>query len=266
MGDERRRAAVIGHPVAHSRSPHMHTAAYRALGMDWSYRAVDVTPQQLESFVGGLAGAGYAGVNVTIPHKQAVLGLCDSVSDEARRAGSVNTIVVGPDGALNGHSTDGRGLLWAIGDVPPATALVLGSGGAARAVVDTLKGAGWTVRVSARRWEAASELGAHREHWPASAAAPLVVNATPIGQAWDPADMPIAPWLIEPGSTVCDLAYRGADPTLLCLAAAARGARVVDGLEVLIGQGIYAFQLLTGREPPVQVMRAAARGETAPDR
>jgi shikimate dehydrogenase len=266
MGGDARQVAVIGHPVAHSRSPHMHAAAYRALGMDWSYRAVDVAPGELEAFVRGLATAGYAGVNVTIPHKQRVLGMCDSVSEEARRAGSVNTIVVRPDGGLAGHSTDGRGLLWALGDLQPATALVLGSGGAARAVVETLKDAGWSVRVSARRPEAAGELGAETESWPATRGAPLVVNATPIGQAWDPADMPIAPWLIESGSTVCDLAYRGDNPTLLCLAAAARGARVVDGLDVLVGQGIYAFQLLTGREPPVEVMRAAARADTAPDR
>ena len=265
MGGERRRAAVIGHPVAHSRSPAIHTAAYRALDMDWSYEAMDVPPAELEGFVRGMAAAGYAGVNVTIPHKQAVLKLCDQLSAEAERAGSVNTIVVGSDGRLAGHSTDGLGLLWALGDLQPTTALVLGSGGAARAVVETLKDAGWSVRVSARRWEAAHELGAEREHWPAPRAAPLVVNATPIGQAWDPADMPIAPWLIDADSTVCDLAYRGDDPTLLCLAAAARGARVLDGLEVLVGQGIYAFELLTGREAPAEVMRAAARAGTAKD-
>jgi shikimate dehydrogenase len=267
MAGERRRAAVIGHPVAHSRSPHMHNAAYRALGMDWDYAAADVEPDELAEFVRGLAQAGYAGVNVTIPHKQAVLELCDEVAPEARRAGSVNTVVVGDDGRLTGHSTDGRGLLWALGDVQPTTALVLGSGGAARAAVQTLKDAGWSVRVAARTPNAAHQLGAERTHWPAPEAAPLVVNATPIGQAWDPADMPIAPWLIEAGSTVCDLAYRGdGHPTLLCLAATAQGARVVDGLEVLIGQGIYAFELLTGRPAPVEVMRSAARAGTAADR
>ncbi len=260
MGGERRRAAVIGHPVAHSRSPHMHNAAYRALGMDWSYEAVDVARGDLEAFVRGMAQAGYAGINVTIPHKRAVLGLCDEVAPAAARAGSVNTILVGDDGRLTGHSTDGRGLVWALGDIQPTTALVLGSGGAARAAVETLKDAGWSVRVSARNQNAARDLDAERETWPARRAAPLVVNATPIGQVWDPADMPIAPWLIELGATVCDLAYRGdGDPTLLCLAAAAQGAHVVDGLEVLIGQGIYAFELLTGRPAPVEVMRSAAR-------
>ena len=84
---------MIGHPVAHSRSPAMHTAAYRALGMDWEYTAVDVPPAGLEAFVAGLDARGYAGVNVTIPHKQAVLGLCAELSPEARRAGSVDTLL-----------------------------------------------------------------------------------------------------------------------------------------------------------------------------
>ncbi|MGN6379283.1 MAG: shikimate dehydrogenase [Gaiellales bacterium] len=260
MGGERRRAAVIGHPIAHSRSPQMHNAAYAALGLDWRYEAVDVAPHELEAFVRGLEGAGYAGVNVTIPHKQAVLELCDLVAPEATAAGSVNTIVVQDGGRLIGHSTDGRGLLWALGGISPTRALVLGSGGAARAAVHALKAAGWEVLVSARQRQAADELGAELLMWPPPQAAPLVVNATPIGQAWDPAQMPIAPWLIEPGWTVCDLAYQGdGRPTALASAAAARGARVVDGLEVLVGQGIYAFQLLTGVTAPVEVMRSAAR-------
>jgi shikimate dehydrogenase len=114
--------------------------------------------------------------------------------------------------------------------------------------------------VSARSWHAAHELGADRQHWPPPDAASLVVNATPIGQAWDVADMPIAPWLLEPGSTICDLAYRGdGTPTPLVAAAGARGVRVVDGLDVLVGQGILAFELLTGQKAPVEVMRSAAR-------
>jgi shikimate dehydrogenase len=260
MAGERRRAAVIGHPIAHSRSPQMHNAGYAELGLDWRYEAVDVAPEGLERFVRGLPDAGFAGINVTIPHKQAVLAFCDLVAPEATAAGSVNTIVVGNDGRLIGHSTDGRGLLWALGGISPSTALVLGSGGAARAAVHELKAAGWTVMVSARSRQAAHELGAEPQHWPPPQAAPLVVNATPIGQAWDPAQMPIAPWLIEPGSTVCDLAYGGdGRPSMLISAAAARGARVVDGLDVLVGQGILAFELLTGQTAPVEVMRSAAR-------
>jgi shikimate dehydrogenase len=260
MEGERRRAGVIGHPIAHSRSPQMHNAAYAALGLDWQYEAIDVPRASLEAFVRALPASGMAGVNVTIPHKQAVLTVCDRVAAEAERAGSVNTIVVEPDGRLTGHSTDGRGVVWALGDVTPTTALVLGSGGAARAAVVALADAGWDVLVSARRCQAARELGAGHETWPPSRGAPLIVNATPIGQVFDPAWMPLGPWLIEPGATVCDLAYRGdGRPTPLCLAAADRGARVVDGLEVLVGQGVLAFELLTGRRAPVEVMRAAVR-------
>lgn len=273
MAAERgRRAAVIGHPVGHSRSPAMHTAAYRALGLDWEYAAVDVEPAGLAAFVAGLAGDGFAGVNVTIPHKGAVLELCDEVSDEARRAGSVNTVLV-RGGRLRGETTDGYGLLWALGEVEPADALVLGAGGAARAAVTALTDAGWRVAVSARRPDAAAELGVGVESWPPRRGARLVVNATPVGQRTsgtvpdESGTVPIPAELITPDTIVCDLAYRGdGTPTPLIEAATARGARAVDGLDVLVGQGIAAFELLTGVSAPVDVMRAAAWGRTPPDR
>ena len=260
---------MIGHPVAHSRSPAMHAAAYRALGMDWEYTAVDVPPACLEEFVAGLDAGGYAGVNVTIPHKRVVLGLCDELSPEARRAGSVNTLLVS-EGGLRGETTDGAGLLWALRPAEPADALVLGAGGAARAAVAALVAAGWRVAVSARRAEAARELGVPVVPWPPARPATLVVNATPIGQheySGPGTEYSYPPELIGPGMVVVDLAYRGdGSATPLIEAAAARGARAVDGLEVLVGQGILAFELFTGVPAPVDVMRAAARGETAPDR
>ena len=261
----RRLAAVIGHPVGHSRSPAMHTAAYEALGLDREYVAIDVEPAVLDLFVGTLAADGFAGVNVTIPHKQAVIELCDELSDEARRAGSVNTVLV-RDGGLRGETTDGAGLLWALGEVEPADALVLGAGGAARAAVTALADAGWDVAVSARRREGAAALGVGVEPWPPQRGARLVVNATPLGQqASGPG--PVPDELITPETIVCDLAYRGdLTPTPLMQAAAARGARAVDGLDVLVGQGIVAFELLTGVPAPVDVMRAAAWGRTPPDR
>jgi len=264
MAAEPRRAGVIGHPVAHSRSPAMHAAAYAELGMDWEYVRVDVRPDSLGAFVSSMPAAGFAGVNVTIPHKRAVIELCSEIGPEAAAAGSVNTLLVREGGAIHGESTDGRGLLWALGDVEPADALVLGAGGAARAAVAALRQAGWEVAVSARRPEAAAELG-EAVPWPPERAAALVVNATPLGQREESmpgtdSSLPIAPGLIEPGAIVVDLAYRrdGAE-TPLCEAARERGARVVDGIEVLIGQGIYAFELLTGREAPVEAMRRGAR-------
>jgi shikimate dehydrogenase len=263
MAAEPRRAGVIGHPIGHSRSPAMHAAAYAALGMDWEYVAVDVPPERLAEFVSGMEHAGFAGVNVTIPHKQAVLPLCAEVGPEAHAAGSVNTLLVRAR-AVHGHSTDGRGLLWALGETPPADALVLGAGGAARAAVAALRDAGWEVAVSARRAEAAAELGGVVP-WPPDRAATLVVNATPLGQHETPVpdtnvSVPIDTSLLGPGMTVVDLAYRrDGSETPLCAAAREHGARVVDGLEVLVGQGIYAFELLTGREPPVEALRRGAR-------
>jgi shikimate dehydrogenase len=241
----------------------MHSAAYTELGMPWEYVAVDVPPGRLAEFVSGMAAAGFAGVNVTIPHKQAVLPMCSQVGAEAAAAGSVNTLLV-RDGAIHGESTDGRGLLWALGEVEAADALVLGAGGAARAAVAALRDAGWDVAVSARRPEAAAELG-RAVPWPPDRAATLVVNATPLGQRETPAPdatvaPPIATSLLGPGTTVVDLAYRGdGEETPLCAAARDRGARVVDGIEVLIGQGIHAFELLTGRPAPVDAMRRGAR-------
>jgi len=264
MAAEPSRAGVIGHPIAHSRSPAMHAAAYAELGMDWEYVAVDVPPARLAEFVSDMERAGFAGVNVTIPHKRSVLPMCAELAPEAGSAGSVNTLLV-RDGLIHGHSTDGRGLLWALGDVEPADALVLGAGGAARAAVAALRGAGWRVAVGARRADAAAELGVDVAPWPPPRAAALVVNATPLGQRETPVpgtnvSVPIDTSLLEPGMTVVDLAYRGdGSETPLCAAARERGAHVVDGLEVLVGQGIYAFELLTGRAAPVEAMRRGAR-------
>ena len=146
---------------------------------------------------------------------------------------------------------------------------MLGAGGAARAAVAALSAAGWRVAVSARRAAAAAELGVAVRPWPPAAAATLVVNATPLGQQ-EPGTVPNPPFpadLMGPGMVVLDLAYRGdGSATPLIEAAAARGARAVDGLDVLVGQGIIAFELLTGVAAPVDVMRAAARCETAPAR
>jgi shikimate 5-dehydrogenase len=132
--------------------------------------------------------------------------------------------------------------------------------------VTALADAGWRVAVSARRREGAAALGVGVEPWPPRKGARLVVNATPLGQQ-DAGTVPLPAELITPETIVCDLAYRGdLTPTPLVQAAAARGARAVDGLDVLVGQGIVAFELFTGVPAPVDVMRAAAWGRTPPDR
>jgi shikimate dehydrogenase len=257
-----RLAGVIGWPVEHSRSPRMHNAAYAALGLDWAYVPLAVPERRLADAVCGLAALGFAGANVTIPHKRAVAALCDRLSDEARAAGSVNTLLVGEDGDVRGETTDGRGLLAALGEAPAGDAVVIGAGGAARAAAATLSASGRRVVLISRRPEAAeavaAELGVEAGAWPPEPA--LIVNATPVGQQGAASDLPLDAGRVGPGQVVCDLAYRGdASPTGLIALAAERGARAVDGLEVLVHQGAIAFELLTGVAAPVDVMRAAAR-------
>jgi shikimate dehydrogenase len=269
IGGGTRLAGVVGWPVAHSRSPQMHNAAYAALGLDWAYVAMPVEPARLEEALRGAAALGFAGLNVTIPHKQATAAICDDLSPEARRADSANTVLMLDGGRLRGETTDGQGMLDAIGELPGPAALVLGAGGAARAAVAALADAGVAVTISARRREAAEqlarELGVSAADWPAGDAPELIVNATPLGQAGqagEAARLPLDAGLLE-GRVVCDLAYRGdGAETGLIAAARERGARAVDGLEVLVGQGALAFRLFTGAEPPIEIMRAAVRNAT----
>src|SRR3954464_484224 len=181
IGAGTRLAGVIGWPVEHSRSPQMHNAAYAALGMDWAYVAMPVEPARLEQALRGAAALGLAGLNVTIPHKQATAAICDELSPQASRADSANTVVMMDGGRLRGDTTDGQGMLDAIGDLPGPGALVLGAGGAAGGGggVAALAGAGVAVTVSARRRQAAErlarELGATASGWPATEAPDLIV-------------------------------------------------------------------------------------------
>jgi shikimate dehydrogenase len=260
-----RLAGVIGWPVEHSRSPQMHNAAFAETGLDWAYVAMPVEPERLEQALRGLAALGFAGVNVTIPHKQAVAQLCDELSDDARRAGSVNTVLVGEGGRLRGETTDGAGMLDAIGTLPGGGALVLGAGGAARAAAVALRDAGMRVGIAARRPGAAAALAAELEleadgGWPPVSLPALVVNATPVGQSGAAGELPVPGHLLDGVEVVCDLAYRGdGAETGLITAARDRGIRAVDGLHVLVGQGAIAFRLFTGAPAPVAAMRAAVR-------
>ncbi|HET6847719.1 MAG TPA: shikimate dehydrogenase [Gaiellales bacterium] len=264
IGGATRLAGVIGWPVAHSRSPRMHNAAYTKLGMDWAYVAMPVAPERLEQALRGIGALGFAGVNVTIPHKRATAGLCDELSPAAMRAGSVNTVLVGGDGSLRGETTDGPGMLDAIGEPPSGEALVLGGGGAARAAAVALRDAGMRVSVAARRSDAAAELAGELQieaaPWPPASAPALLVNATPVGQAGAAGELPVPESLLDGVEVVCDLAYRGdGAETGLITAARTRRLRAVDGLDVLVGQGAIAFRLLTGLPAPVAAMQAAVR-------
>ena len=226
-----RLVALLGHPVEHSLSPRMQNAAFAAVGIDWAYVACDVPPERLADAVRGLAAAGFAGANVTIPHKQAVVALCDETTASA----SVNTLVFRED-TIFGVSTDVK----ALSGVVASRAAVVGDGGAARAYLELFEQSGIEHEVFSRR-------GA----WPPDTdRADLVVHATPIRD-----ELFFEP---RPQHTIIDLAYNAdGRPTALVTAARAAGARVIGGLEVLVAQGAAAFELWTGVSAPVGVMRAA---------
>jgi shikimate dehydrogenase len=230
---------ILGWPVSHSLSPAMHNAAFAALGLDWAYVPLPTSPGHLADAVHGIVAAGFAGANVTIPHKTAVIELCDEVEEIARHAESVNTLVV-REGRVFGSSTDVVAIERAVAGAS-GTALVLGRGGSAKAAVAALRLHGLGVTVASRSDPV----------WPPDAAGyDVVVNATPVRD--DPLIAPSA------SQVVIDLPYN-ADGTTTAFAGAAyaAGARVVDGLEILLQQGAASFERWTGRSAPLDAMRAA---------
>ncbi len=279
---------VLGDPVRHSLSPVMHNAALAALGLDWVYLALPVPAARLAAALEALAALGCRGLNVTIPHKQAVVPLCRQLSPLAQRLGAVNTLVPHADGGWLGSNTDVEGFLAPLrsaGGAPwsERRAVVLGCGGSARAVVAGLVELGLgRIAVAGRRAEAVAEFVAACHGWApqlrglawehlegALASAALVVNTTPLGMAaaGDPAAAgrcPLSPAQLDAlpvAACVYDLIYTPR-PTALLRAAAERGCRGLDGLEMLVQQGAAALRLWSGAAAvPVAAMRAAA--ETA---
>ena len=254
-------AGVLGFPVAHSRSPAMMNAAFAELGLDWRYLKLPVTPEGFAATAAALPGSGYAGANVTIPHKEAALRLASERGEEAAAIGAANVLSFAR-GSIRADNTDAGGLLDALGEDPAGrAALVLGAGGAGRAAVWGLREAGAEVSVwnrgSERAAALARELGVAHVARPESA--DIVVNATSVGLGGE--DEQAAVEALGLGAveaaTFVDLVY-GGEPTALSRWAAGRGARVVDGIEVLVRQGARSLELWTGREAPVAVMREAA--------
>jgi shikimate dehydrogenase len=260
------RLAVIGHPVSHSRSPAMHNAALAALGLgeEWSYGAIEVSPDAFEERVRAMPAEGFAGANVTVPHKGAALAVADATSEVAREIGAANTLVFS-DGEIRAANTDADGLLAAL-PTPPARrrTLVLGAGGAGRAAVWALVREGAEVevwnRTELRSRHLCEELGGAPVTDPEQGNYELIVNTTAVGlRGEDPFEaLPLSAAGFSPGQTLVDLVY-GDEPTALLRAAEAAGATVVDGIEVLVQQGALSFRIWTGRDAPVEVMRAAAR-------
>ena len=259
-----RLVGLIGNPVSESLSPRMQNAAFAARGLDWAYVPLDVEAEQLEAAVAGLPALGFAGANVTVPYKTAVLAYCNDLDEFAERAGSVNTIVV-RDGRINGFSTDGLAVTDAV-QAEGARVLMLGAGGAAQAVSTALADAGAaSITLAARKHGQAEALALRlravfsghdidtAESWPPTTGeATLVVNATPIREA---------SLDLRAEHQVVDLAYSGdGKETGLVGAAREAGCRtVVDGLEILARQGAASFERWTGVPAPVDVMHAALR-------
>jgi shikimate dehydrogenase len=266
-----RRLGVLGWPVDHSRSPAMQNAALAATGLDgeYVYERLAVAPEAFAETVGGLAAAGFAGANVTIPHKEAALALATDASPDARAIGAANTLTFGPaGGAIRADNTDAPGLLDALGDPAPRTALVLGAGGSARAAAHALRTAGTDVavwnRTAERAHALARDLGVSAVE--ERVGAEVLVNCTSVG-LYDPAatfkNLPLTADDLGEYACVVDLVYR-AGGTELLRQAERRGCRCVDGLEILVRQGARSFQIWTGRSAPLDVMRRAARGEQPP--
>ena len=220
-----------------------------------------------------LPGAGFVGANVTIPHKRAALELSDRASATARAIGAANTLAFGADGTISAENTDAPGLIGALADSPRGrSALILGAGGSARAAAWALREAGagevmlWS-RTPERARELALELSVRAV--PRPLPADLLVNCTPVGLGLEPSasdeqalnQLALTFDQVGKYSYVIDIVYRS-EPTPLLAAAREHGSRTLDGLEILVAQGALSFEMWTGRTPPLEVMRRAAREGT----
>jgi shikimate dehydrogenase len=265
--------------VSHSLSPRLHNAAFAALGLDYVYVPLRVTADRVGAAVRGLAALGFRGANVTIPHKGAVIPYLDALSEDARLAAAVNTIVV-DDGVLRGHNTDVEGVRAAIaaeagGSLDRAPALVFGAGGAGRAAALALARLGCPLTIVNRTPAAAERLSALiTEGVPGASCSWLslssvterlvgdqriVVNATSLGMAGEGKVPAVLADNVTAGQVVFDAVYASTTTDFL-VAAQARGATVVDGVTMLLRQAAEAFSLWTGLPAPLEVMRNAVQG------
>jgi shikimate dehydrogenase len=260
------RLGVCGWPVGHSRSPRMHNAALAAVGLrEWRYQHLPLPPPLFSETVRALPAAGFRGVNVTVPHKEAALAAADSASTRAKAIGAANTLTFEPDGTIQADNTDAPGLLAALPRSPAGcSVLVVGAGGAARAAVWALREAGaaevrvWN-RTPERAAALAADLGAVLARAPG--AADILVHCTTIGlrgdaEPFEALGLRAGDW--GAGSLVVDMVYRRGG-TRLVRTARAHGAAVVDGLEILVAQGAASFERWTGRTAPRQAMGEAVR-------
>lgn len=272
--------ALIGDPVEHSRSPVMQNAAFRALGLDWVYIALPVRAEKVGEAVRGLRALGFKGANVTMPHKTTVIPYLDEVAPTALQIGAVNTIVRRGD-KLIGENTDGRGFVRALReeihlDVRGRRVFLFGAGGVARALAFELGAAGvYSLAIANRTTSRAESLAVNVAQatgcktlvlpWEPKAWAPLlaeadvIVNGTSAGMHGEPDFAADLPWQeLKADAAICDAVYEPLQTNLL-RTAARYGLRTLDGLALLLYQGVLAFELWTGKPAPIEVMARALR-------
>ncbi|PZP57348.1 MAG: shikimate dehydrogenase [Micavibrio aeruginosavorus] len=259
-----KRAGVIGHPISHSKSPLIHAHWLTENKIEGEYRAYDIAPENLRDEVLRLRDTGLSGINVTLPHKQAIMDICTTINDEAQKIGAVNTVVFYPSGEIEGRNTDAYGFITNAKETYPdfqfgnSSALVLGAGGAARSVLYALKREGVSdIRISNRTIENAEELaeefGATVYDWDekekALKGAGLVVNTTSLGMSGKP-HLRLDLSDLSPEALVYDIVYAPLITELLG-GAQNKGCRIVTGIGMLLHQARPAFQAFYGTLPEV---------------
>ncbi|UCD35550.1 MAG: shikimate dehydrogenase [Nitrospiraceae bacterium] len=257
-------AGIFGYPIEHTLSPAMHNAAFASLGIDACYVAFRVAPPDLPAAVQAIRSLNMLGVNITVPHKEQVIPLLDEVNEEASFIGAVNT-VTSAEGVLTGYNTDGRGFMRSLEedgvDVTGKNVLMIGAGGASRAVSYYLVKAGAALSLYDVNAPRANKLATDLckvgtgvsllGHAEEAVKADIIINATPLGlKPGDP--LPVNPGILTSTMVICDLVYRKTD---LLREGDRIGAKTVDGSGMLLWQGALAFELWTGVRPPVDVMR-----------
>jgi len=267
---------IIGRPLGHTLSPLLHNWAFDRLSLPYTYHLWVIEPGKLEDFVSAARTLPISGVSVTIPHKERIIPLIDGISEQARTIGAVNTLHW-RDGALLGENTDVAGFLYPLRRLGRRfdSALVLGAGGAARAVLAGLEELGVRgVTLSNRNQERAEALASHFRArgcaigvlaWEglSRANADLIVNTTPLGMAGHPQNMsPLPPEMVEPRHVVYDLVYNPLETPLLA-AASRRGATVISGVDMFVAQAAGQFNLWTGQELPMGPAREQVCGALA---
>jgi shikimate dehydrogenase len=271
------RYAVFGHPVAHSLSPRIHAAFARQTGMDLTYQAIDATPAEFSVAVAAFAAAGGQGANITLPHKQAAMALCETLSERARSAGAVNTLIWNGSG-WRGDNTDGAGLVRDLTerqalDLRGRRTLLLGAGGAAHGVAPTLIDAGigdlFIVNRNPEKADAlADSLGrpgrVHSRYWKdlsTLGAFDFIINATSAGREQSSMSLPFG--IATPRSLAVDLSYGEAAIPFLAWARGAHCAQAIDGLGMLVEQAAESFLLWHAVRPQTQAIFAELHSRSA---